>query len=132
MFRAKQQDSSLFANYLLFEIHSHNHMVSCTLPFVFVRARKEKHVEKLDSLRKQTQVRLKWKSGVSTEVFSISTGWGLETQYGLNEKWSKFSARETKRSTTQKKNNRFCTQPHILIKQKRLKELFSLFYYCCY
>ena len=27
---------------------------------------------------------------------------------------------------------RLCTQSHILSRQRRLKELFSLFYYCCY
>ena len=73
-------------------------MVNCTLSYVFVRARKEIHVEKLTNWRNS----LNWKSGVSTEVFSTSTDWGLEKQNDLNKKWNKFSVRESKSSTTQK------------------------------
>ena len=42
----------------------------------------------------------KWKNGLSMQVSSISTDLGLEIQCNVRKKWNRFSARESKRSTT--------------------------------
>ena len=77
-----KNNRSLCANYLLLHINSYYLMVNCTLPDVFVR-QERKHMWKNLTYSRN---RPKQTSGVSSDVFSVSTDEGLKTQYDLSKK----------------------------------------------